>query len=208
MRLLIFGSTGGVGCELVRQAIVQGHAVTAFARRPAMLDTTHDSLRLVGGDVMDLAAVRNAMPGHDAVLAALGSPPWKNTDVRSEGNRQIIRAMEQQRVRRLVSLSTLGAGDSWQALPRKYRILFRSLLRNALAAHERQESYITQSRLDWTIVRPGAYTDGPHTGAYRSGFPFDDATITAEISRADVADFMLQQLTDDAYLHQAPGVSY
>lgn len=208
MNLLIFGSTGGVGRQLVQQALDQGHTVTAFARNPATLGIKHKRLLTVQGDVMDAASVERAMPGQEAVLAALGSSPLKNTEVRSEGNRKIIGAMEKAGIRRLVSLSTLGARDSWQILPIKYKILFRTLLRKALSAHEGQEKYITQSQLDWTIVRPGAFKDGDRTGKYRHGFLSTDKTIAAEISRADVADFMLKQLVDDTYIRQAPGLSY
>ena len=208
MRVLIFGSTGGVGRQLVAQALEQGHSVTAFARDPAALHIEHERLTVVQGDVMDAISVDSAVPGHDAVLAALGSPPWRNTAVRSEGSRHIIDAMDKAGVSRLISVSTLGAGDSWQTLPLKFKVAFHTLLRNAFAAHQRQEIQITQSRLAWTIVRPGAYTDGGRTGVYRHGFPTTDKTITAEISRADVADFMLRQLADDRYLRATPGVSY
>jgi putative NADH-flavin reductase len=208
MKLLIFGSTGGVGGQLVEQALEQGHIVTAFARNPAKLDIKHTNLKVVQGDVMDFASVERAMQGQEAVLSALGSLAWKNTNVRSEGTRHILRAMEKMGVRRLVSLSTLGAGDSWWILPLKYKILFRTLLRKAFAAHEDQENYIKQSQLDWTIVRPGEYTNGDRTGQYRRGFPVANKTIKAKISRADVAEFILKQLIDDTYLHKTPGVSY
>jgi len=208
MKLLIFGATGGIGRQLLEQALEQGHTVTAFARNPAKLDIKHDKLTAVQGDVMDFASVERAMQGQEAVLAALGSPPWKNTSVRSEGTRHIVRAMEQVGLRRLVSLSTLGAGDSWQILPLKYKILFSTILRKALTAHEDQEDCIKQSQLDWTIVRPGEFIDGDRTGQYQHGFPATDKTITAKISRADVADFMLKQLADETYVRKTPGVSY
>lgn len=194
--------------RLVEQALEQGHTVTAFARDPAKLGIKHENLRIVQGDVMDSASVESAMQGQEAVLAALGSPPWKNVHVRSEGNRQIVRAMEKAGVRRFVTLSTLGAGDSWETLPLKYKILFRTLLRKAFASHEEQEHCIKDSQLAWTIVRPGEYTNGARTGEYRHGFPTTDRTIKAAISRADLADFMLKQLNDDTYVRKTPGVSY
>jgi putative NADH-flavin reductase len=86
--------------------------------------------------------------------------------------------------------------------------MFGLLLRRAYADHVSQDHYVKESRLDWTIVRPGAFTDGNHTGVYRHGFPSTDRTITGKISRADVADFMLKQLTDRTYLHETPGLSY
>lgn len=86
--------------------------------------------------------------------------------------------------------------------------MFGLLLRKAFADHVLQEEYVKQSRLDWTIVRPGAFTDGALTGEYRHGFSATDKGITLKISRADVADFMLKQLVDETYLHATPGLSY
>ena len=105
-------------------------------------------------------------------------------------------------------LSSLVAGLLFVFLILKYKILFRTILRKAFAAHEDQENYIKQSQLDWTIVRPGGFANGDRTGQYRHGFPATDKTIKAEISRADVADFMLKQLADETYVRKTPGVSY
>ena len=86
--------------------------------------------------------------------------------------------------------------------------MFGMLLRPAYNDHELQESYVRESSLEWTIVRPAAFTDGERTGQYRHGFPGTDKTTTLKISRADVADFMLKQLSDNEYLHKTPGLSY
>jgi nucleoside-diphosphate-sugar epimerase len=129
--------------------------------------------------------------------------------VRAAGTRNIIQAMQNRGVRRLVCLSTLGVGDSWDNLNWFWkRLMFGLLLRRAFADHVAQERYVTESGLDWIIVRPGAYTDGDRTGAYRHGFSATATGPKLKISRADVADFMLKQLTDDRYLHATPGLSY
>jgi putative NADH-flavin reductase len=207
MKLLIFGATGSIGRELLPQALERGHRVTAFVRDPARLAIRHENLRLVEGDVLKPTAVEHAMPGHDAVLCVLGAGT-KGT-IRSEGTRNIVRAMEQAGVRRLVCQSTLGVGDSRENLNAFWKyVMFGLLLRRAYADHVAQESYVRQSALDWTIVRPAAFTNGPRTGHYRHGFTADDKTTRLKISRADVADFLLQQLTDDRYLRKAPGLSY
>lgn len=86
--------------------------------------------------------------------------------------------------------------------------MFGFLLRNVFTDHQRQESEVKHSSLDWTIVRPGAFVEGPQTGQYRHGFPSTDKTTKLKISRADVADFILKQVSSDAYLYQTPGVSY
>ncbi|WP_315790428.1 SDR family oxidoreductase [Fischerella sp. JS2] len=209
MKLLIFGSTGSIGRQLVEQALEQGHAVTAFARDPAKLDIKHANLKVVQGDVMDFASVEKAVQGQDAVLCVLGSSGKRKGTIRSEGTRQIIRAMEKTGIQRFICQTTLGAGDSWGNLNFFWKyIMFGTLLRDVFADHQRQESYVKQSRLDWTIVRPGAFVDGNRTGNYRHGFPGTDKTSKLKISRADVADFLLKQLADDSYLHKTPSLSY
>ncbi len=209
MNVLIFGSTGSIGRQLVKQALEQGHTVTAFTRDPAKLDIQHANLKLAQGDVMDSTAVEKTVQGQDAVICVLGSGGKRKGTIRSEGTRQIIRAMEKAGVRRFVCQTTLGVGDSLGNLDFFWKyIMFGFLLREVFADHVLQESYIKQSRLDWTIVRPGAFTDGSFTGQYRHGFPGIDKTTKLKISRADVADFILKQLADDSYLYKTPGVSY
>lgn len=207
MKFLVFGSTGGVGSRLVEQALAQGHAVAAFTRDPANLNIEHANLRIVRGDVMDPESVEKAMRDQETVLCSLGA--GRKGTVRAEGTRNIIRSMENAGVRRLICQTTLGVGDSRDNLNFFWKyIMFGALLRPAYTDHVLQEIYVKQSGLDWTIVRPGAFTDGERTGAYRHGFPATDTSIELKISRADVADFMLKQATDDTYLHRTPGVSY
>lgn len=207
MKLIIFGSTGSIGRHLVEQALEQGHIVRAFVRNPAKLDIKHTNLKVTQGDVMDFASVENSMQGQEAVLCAIGA--GRKGTVRSEGTRNIIRAMEKAGVRRFICESSLGVGDSRESLNFFWKyIMFGLLLREAYADHEAQEKYVKQSSLDWTIVRPAAFTDGNQTGVYRHGFPADEKGLKLKISRADVADFMLKQLRDDTYLRKTPGLSY
>lgn len=207
MKLLIFGATGGTGRLLVGQALERGHMVSAFVRTLDKLKIDHPNLKFVRGDVLDLPTVETAVKGQEAVLSTIGAGD-KRTQIRTEGTRKIIKAMEKEGVRRFISLSTIGIGDSRKLLPFHYKyFLVPLLLRHAFADHKGQENQIEQSNLDWTIVRAAALTDGPLTKAYRHGFTSADKPIEAKISRADVADFMLKQLTDDLYLHQAPCIS-
>ncbi len=209
MKLIIFGSTGSIGRELVRQALEQGHTVAAFARDPSKLDIQHTNLQVVQGDAMDLASVEKAVQDHEVVLCSLGAGRSRKGTIRSEGTRNLIRAMEKAGVRRLICQTTLGVGDSQGNLNFFWKyIMFGFLLREMFADHVLQENYVKQSHLDWIIVRPGAFTDGERTGQYRHGFPGTDKTTRLKVSRADVADFMLKQLTDDTYLHKTPGLSY
>lgn len=207
MKLIIFGATGTVGRQLVEQALGQGHQVTAFVRNPAALAVEHRDLTCHVGDVFDADAVSDAVRGHDAVLIALGA--GRKGTVRTIGTKHVIDGMKRHGVRRLICQSTLGAGDSRPALNFFWKyIMFGLLLRGAYADHQAQEALIEQSGLDWTIVRPGAFTDGPVTDVYKHGFSPTEPGLQLKISRADVAHFMLRQLTGNGYLHQTPGLSY
>jgi uncharacterized protein YbjT (DUF2867 family) len=209
MKLVIFGATGTIGRQVVQQALEQGHTVTAFARNLAKLDIQHPRLSFAQGDVMDAVAVEQAIRGQEAVVCVLGSGKKLTGTVRSEGTRQIIQAMKNVGVRRLICQSTLGVGDSWSNLDFYWKyLMFGLLLRQVFADHQRQEALVKNSGLDWTIVRPGAFTDGPLTGQYRHSFPNTDRTIALQISRADVADFILKQLSDGSSLYQTPSLSY
>ena len=207
MKLIIFGATGTVGRHLVEQALDQGHDVTAFARHPDALKLDHDNLTRRVGDVLNADEVKAAVLGHDAALIALGA--GRKGTVRAAGTRNIVNAMRSDGPHRLVCETTLGVGDSRPLLNFFWkRIMFGLLLRPAYADHVEQEAIIRDSDLDWVIVRPGAFIDGPVTGTYKHGFPVTEKNLTLKIARADVADFMLRQLTDNTYLHRTPSLSY
>ncbi len=210
MKLIIFGSTGRTGRQLVAQALEQGYDVTAFARNPEKFGLSHERLRVVQGDVLDPATVEHALQGQDVVLCSLGMPNiMDNSQLRAKGTKNIIRAMEKTGIRRFICQSGLGAGDSHEALPFHYKYLIAPLFMGALYAdHNLQENYIKASQLDWTIVRPGSLTDGDRTGIYQHGYTPGNKPATIKISRADTAHFMLRQLTNKNYLYKSPCVSY
>ena len=209
MKLVIFGANGTVGAQVVQQALEQGHVVTAFVRNLTKLNIQHPQLSFTQGDVMDTPAVEQAIQGQDAVICVLGSGKQLKSTIRSEGTQQIIQAMKKVGVRRLICQSTLGAGDSWGYLDFFWKyIMVVFILRQVFADLERLVALVREINLDWTIVRPSAFTDGPRTGRYRHSFPSTDRDITLKISRADVADFILKQLSDQSSLRQASGLSY
>lgn len=209
MNLLVIGATGGTGRALLKQALEQGHSVTAFVRNPEKLALTHHNLRIAKGDVTDYPSVEQAVAGKDAVLCALGTKVIGRNTIQSDGARNIVRAMEKTGVRRLVLESSLDVGDSKGQLGFLFAHVIRpTLLRNIFKDKELQEQIVRTSPLDWIIVRPAMLTNAERTGKYRAGFPPTDHSITRKISRADVADFMLKQTTENTYLRQTPGLSY
>ena len=207
MKIIVFGSTGSVGKHLVKQALEQGLEVTAFARNTSKINVSHPNLFKVSGDVLNPNDVESAIPGHDAAMVVLGA--GRKGEVRAKGTQNVIQAMKSQGISRLICQSTLGAGDSYSNLNFFWKhIMFGLLLRPAYADHQLQEQVVKQSGLDWTIVRPGAFTDGEFTGQYRHGFSTNDKSTKLKVSRSDVADFLLTQLIDKSYLHKTPGLSY
>jgi putative NADH-flavin reductase len=207
MRLIIFGSTGSVGRLLVEQALQDNHLVTAFLRDPRKLAITHSNLTVVQGDVLDYKSVEKGIENQEVVICALGAGAKGN--VRASGTKNIIHGMEKKGVKRLICQSSLGIGDSRGNLNFFWKyIMFGMLLKQAYKDHELQEKYVTESKLDWIIVRPAAFTDGPRTGSYRHGFGPNEPGLTLKISRADVADFILQQVRNDTYLRKTAAQSY
>ena len=208
MKIAIFGATGTIGRVLVTQALSEGHMVTAFTRSGKFEGEQHANLSVVRGDVLDEEAVAKAIEGQDAVVCTLGA--GRKGIVRSKGTENILKGMKVHGVSRFICQSTLGAGDSVGNLNFFWKnIMFGVLLRPAMADHNIQENSVRKSNVDWTIVRPAAFTDGPITGNYQHGFPGNSPKgLVLKISRADVAHFLLKQLTGDAYLNQTVGLSY
>jgi putative NADH-flavin reductase len=205
MNILIVGATRGIGRQLLEQALTSGHRVTALVRDTRRLATQHERLRVVKGDILDAESVARAMAGQDAVCCTIGIKlPWPPVTVFSEGTRNLLQAMKKTGVKRLLCVTGIGAGDSRGHGGFIYDYLFRPFLfRTVYADKDRQESLIKASDVDWTIVRPGFLTNGPLTKNYR--VLTDMTGVTAgRISRADVANFFLQELESRQYLRQTP----
>lgn len=212
MKLIVFGATGGTGKHIVEQALEQGHVVTAFVRDPSKVDIMHSNLTIAKGDIMNVATIIPAMQGQEAVLCAIGAPANKTGKIRSDGTKNILQAMKATGVKRLICQTSMGYGDTKKFLDQtpfifKY-IIVPFILKKAFADHAVQEEYIKQSQLDWTIARPANLTDDARTGNYKHGFPVTEKKLKMKISRADVADFMLKQLTTNTYLHKTVSLSY
>jgi putative NADH-flavin reductase len=221
MRLVIFGPTGGTGRRLVERAIAEGHEVTAFVRNPSRMKARHRRLKIVVGDAFDAAKVREAVAGNEAVISVLGSRqpsnplhPHRPGDPHgpvSAGSANIIAAMKEHGLRRFVCQTAWGAGESKQnpgfAGAFFMKLLVPPLLRDEYAEKEAQEKLLRESDLEWIIVRPMILTNGPWTNEYRVGLDLKPGR-RPYISRADAADFLMRQLTDDTYVRNTPAIGY
>src|SRR5205085_6550182 len=151
-----------------------------------------------------------AVGGHDAVVSALGHKRFfYPTRILSDGTRNVLQAMEAHGVRRFVCETALGIGDSVARMGLYYTLfVIPIILPFYFWDKTRQEQVIANSRTDWIIVRPGALTNGAPRGRYRHGVGVGSYLRTVRISRADVAAFMLDQLTNATYVAATPGVSW
>ncbi|MFW5681289.1 MAG: NAD(P)-dependent oxidoreductase [Pseudomonadota bacterium] len=207
-KVLIIGASRGVGLETVKRALEAGHDVRAFARSADRIGLVHERLEKVRGDALAPRDVEAALAGVDAVVQTLGVSPSprllvKRVRLFSDATRVLVEAMERSGVRRLVCLTGFGAGDSRNQGGLLYDTAFNLFLGRVYDDKNLQEYLIRNSDLDWTIVRPVILTNGRWTGHYRVlldprdwGFGF--------VSRADVADFLVQQIDSDAYLRKTP----
>lgn len=208
MKVVVFGASGRTGREIVKQALAQQHEVTAFVRKPAEFDIRHELLQVIQGDITNYKEVEAALDGKDAAMSALGPHTLlKRIPELTTGLRNIVQAMEKKGVKRFVYESALGVGDSEadQNLFFRYVIL-PVLLSRDYADHEANEQTIRASKLDWVIVRPARLVDGPLTGNYKVDLRLSATFPFGMVVRADVAEFMLQQLTGNQFLHKTPGI--
>ena len=203
MKILILGSTGGTGQQLVAQSLKQNYEVTALARDPSKLKVNHDRLTVIKGSVLDKNVLANALEGKEAVLSALGvGKSLKSKDLISNAVRIIIPAMNEKNVKRLVFLSAFGVGETFTQANFIQRIIFKVFLRNIYADKSMADDLIRRSTLEWTLVYPVLMTDTPGTGKYKVGEKFEMKGMP-KISRADVAEFMLRQLIDNNFIKKA-----
>lgn len=211
MKLTVFGATGGIGGEVVKQALAAGHAVTAVVRDPARFAVTHPDLRVVQvADLTDVPALLPALAGSDAVLSGVGPRNMKDLTVASSTGRAILAAMSQAGVRRFVVVSAAPVGpvpddDSFFNRRIMYPVITR-LFRGIYGDLADLEAQIARSGTEWTVVRPPKLVNKPLSGKYRTVIGAN-VPRGAVISRADVAHAMLAALANPATVKAAVGVA-
>jgi uncharacterized protein YbjT (DUF2867 family) len=210
MKLTIFGATGGIGGQVVRQALDAGHKVTAVVRDPVRLGVSHPALDVVTvPNLTDPELLWPALDGSDAAISGVGPRSRKDVTVASSTTRGILLALQAGGIRRFVAVSAYPVGpvpdgESW--LNRRILIpLISALVREVYADLAVMEDEIRSSATEWTIVRPPRLVNKPLTGAYRTAVG-GNVPRARSISRADVAHCMLAVLDNPATIRQPVGV--
>ncbi|ORX98623.1 3-beta hydroxysteroid dehydrogenase/isomerase family [Basidiobolus meristosporus CBS 931.73] len=210
MKLAILGGTGRTGVEVIKQALEKGLTVTALVRdieKAKEKLPSSPELTLVQGDALEQSKVDQVVQGHDAVIVSLGGGlRGPDVEICSKAQKLINHSVKKYNVRRMIVVSSIGVGDSWNSVSWITGFLLWLVLGRPLADKEIQEQQIREDlpEFDWTIVRPGQLTDTGLTGTYRTGFDLG----SNRISRADVAHFILNQLESDEFHRQAPSIIY
>jgi putative NADH-flavin reductase len=220
MKLTIIAATGGVGRELLEQAVAAGHDVTAVARNPGKLSR---QVRALTADLAapDPAALESAVAGADAVLSGLG--PHSNSDagIASQGTPAVVAAMKAAGVRRIVAVSAApvstvptpsrpsppkhDAGDGF-FMRHLLSHIANARLGKVFADLAQMEDILGRSGLDWTVIRPPQLTGKPLTGTYRTAYG-QNLKGGLSVSRADVAHLMLRVLNQPETIGQAIGIA-
>jgi nucleoside-diphosphate-sugar epimerase len=216
MKIIVMGATGGTGRAVVEELLARGHEVTAFARRPDALETSNPRLARFAGDVMNPANVGRAVRGHDAVVVALGirenpllvrlrGSTGTAMNVRSAGTRNVVAAMREHGVRRLVVMSTYGVGETRDRLSLKWRLIFSLLLKPQIADTEVQEEIVRNSGLDWVIAQPVGLTDD--AGEASPFLSTEGEARHMNVSRHAVARFLAEAAERPTHVSQSVAVS-
>jgi putative NADH-flavin reductase len=208
MKIAVFGANGGIGIEVVKQALDAGHEVVGVVRNRRKLPVSHPKLTVIEGDARDAETTNRAVVGCDAVVSALGNFIRQPNTALSGATQQIVAAMKRNGVRRFLCVTSLGQGATRAKIKSKLFLLFLTFIADEIwKDKERQEDAVRASGLDWIIVRPGGLTRKPARRAYRVYAENEELPKTLRIARADVADFIVKNVSDRAHIGQAVGLS-
>ena len=209
-KIALFGATGKTGKEFLQKALAADYEVKALVRNPNKLDTKHEKLQTVKGDVLDQADVDAAVKDCDVVVSLFGHVKGSPERLQTKGTQNILAAMDKNNIEKIISLSGGGLPfpekDEPKFADKAIRFIMKVAVPKVLNDAIEHAGVLKASNKKWIIVRGPRLTEGEEKGEYRVGWVGVNAGTS--ISRIDLADFILKQVTDDKFLHQMPFVSY
>lgn len=203
MKIVVFGANGKTGTLFTEQALAKDHHITAYVRRAESLKLQHPNLKVVIGNLDETEKLKKAISGADACVSFLGGNSlFKHSAEIINGIDKIVSLLEQEGVKRFIYMSSMGAGESRKMMRRMIRFFIADImLRVPISDHTANEKRIEASTLQWTVVRPAGLTNGPKTGRLKHGSNIKVLRGNPQISRANVASFMIDRLTDKSYIN-------
>lgn len=205
-RVLLIGATGRTGQEILPRLLAAGHTVTALVRRPEAVTIEDERLTVVSGGVRDPSIVDRSVRGQDAVVCAFGPRSLGKDDIQEVLMRNLVASMTKHGVKRLVNLSAWGADDTVRPHGLIQFLLQKGLLRNVFADKRRGERLLFAAGIDYVNVCPGRLLNRPARGNVKASI--DGRGIKAVMTRADLAQWIVEQLTNDAWLRRCPIIGY
>jgi uncharacterized protein YbjT (DUF2867 family) len=210
-RIAVFGATGGIGGQIVRQALATDYHVTAVVRERSPFEVEHSALDVVRvSGLADQRLLVPALKGVQAAISGVGPRGPKDGPVALTATLGILGAMEAAGVKRLVAVSAVpvGAVPEGESFLNRYIVLplIGRLLRDLYADLAAMEQEVQRSGTDWTIVRPPKLVNKPLTGVYRSRIG-GNVPRGYKISRANVAHAMLAAVHDPKTIKQSLGIA-
>jgi putative NADH-flavin reductase len=203
MKLFVIGATGRTGRLVVREALQRGHVVSAFTRRPELMPFSHPRLTVVKGDGLapdDLGQVA----GHDAVISIVAAPDLKPATVAEQVTRNLVGAMRDHQVSRVVVTSSHALVAT---RPKLIVAVVRWVFRHSYADARAMEAVLQESGLDWRIVRANRLVDKSAVGSVVQPGGEDFVEGANELTRADLAATLLDVVADDRLTQQAVEVT-
>jgi putative NADH-flavin reductase len=212
MKVIIFGATGFSGQAILANSIKQGHEVTILVRDASKIPIKHQNLTIVEGNVLNPQTVASVLHHQEAVIQFLGvggKGDGKPTTFISDATKIIVDEMQNQKIKRLIAMSNVGAGNSIAFQPWFFTKIilpyFMKWLKVIIEDKNRMEPIIMNSNLDWTIVRCPNIVDKPAKG--RCNATLDGKGLKLSITLSDLSKFMVDQLKQTSFIKQAPSVS-
>ncbi len=209
MIIALFGGTGRSGQEFIPRALAAGHTLRILARTPAKLALDSKEVTLIEGDILKQEDVRKTIAGADVVISLIGQTKNGSKTVQTDGTRNLISAMQEAGVKRIVSMSGGGLPyekDEPKFIDKLFRgvmgVFFKSVIADAVG----HADLLQVSPLTWTIVRAPRLVDEEDKGTYQVGYV--GTTGGSKISRGDIADFILKVVEEDSYQQDMPFVSW
>ncbi len=208
MNVVIFGATGLVGKQLVKQAILKGHSVKAFGRNVfSEFNADEKNLELIKGGVFDEGEVLHAVKGCDAVISALGGSFDGTDKSRSLGIKNIITQMKKAGVKRIIALGGLGILNfdentlliDTADYPKQYIPVGEE--------HRKAYEYLIASGLDWTFVCSPDIINADVTGEFITSANYPPQPNKYKINAGDLALFMLNEVSKNNYVGDRVGIS-
>ncbi|MCA6437114.1 MAG: NAD(P)H-binding protein [Bacteroidetes bacterium] len=212
MKIVIFGASGFSGRAILKEALAQNHQVTILVRSNVGVAFRDKNLKVVEGNVLDKEIVNQILHDQDAVIQCLGvggKGDGKPTTFISDATKIIVEEMEKNKVKKLIAMSNVGAGNSIAFQPWIFNKIilpyFMKWLKVIIDDKNKMEPIIMNSRLDWTIVRCPNIVDKPMKGNCKA--TLDGKGLKLSVTLGDMAAFMINQITDNTFLKQAPSIS-